>query len=110
MEKNKITYPADKALTKEQIYRHTVARGTSLKNMEDGDKIEIKEIVCYTTPEDKKIISLLDNENNHYVSSSSIFREELEKIVDVFGDTGITIKIRKEVSKKGRTFVSCELA
>jgi hypothetical protein len=105
----KITYPHDVELTKEQMYRHTVARGESLKNVEDGTEILVKEIVAYDNEDGNKIISILDNDNRHYVSNSSIFRAELEKIVEIFGSTGITLRIRKSVSKAGRTFVTCEL-
>lgn len=107
---NKITYPVDVELTREQLYRHTVARGTSLKNVDDGTEIAVKEIVVYLNDDGNKIISILDTDNKHFVSNSSIFREELEKIVDIFGSTGITIRVRKSVSKAGRTFVTCELA
>ena len=106
----KITYPVDKELTREQMYRHTMARGTSLKNVNDGDKIAIKEIVCYENDDGDKIISILDQDNQHFVSKSSIFRDELAKIVDIFGDSDITIKVRKIVSKAGRSYVTCELA
>lgn len=106
----KITYPHDVELTKEQMYRHTVANGESLKNVEDGTEILVKEIVAYDNEDGNKIISILDNDNRHYVSNSSIFRAELQKIVEIFGSTGITLRIRKSVSKAGRTFVTCELA
>lgn len=120
MSKIKITYPQDVELTREQLYRHTVARGTSLKNVDDGTKISVKEIVAYEDEKGVKIISILGYEWNeevndfdhalsHYASNSSIFREELEKIVDIFGSTGIEIRVRKIVSKQGRTFVTCEL-
>lgn len=105
---SKITYPKTE-LTREQLYRHTVARGTSLKDVEDGTEINVKEIVSYETDEGQKVISLLDENNRHYVSNSAIFREELEKIVAIFGDTGIKLIIRKIVSKTGRTYVTCEL-
>ena len=105
----KITYPVDKELTREQLYRHTVARGTSLKKLDDGTEIMVKEIVAFEDDDGSKIISILDTDNRHYVSNSSIFREELSKIVDIFGDTGIRLIIRKDVSKSGRTFVTCEL-
>lgn len=105
----KITYPTTE-LTKELEYRHCVARGTSLKNMEDGDEITIASLCAYDSEDGNKIISILDPDNKHYVSNSAIFRTELEKIVNIFGDTGITIRIRKIVSKAGRTFVTCELA
>ena len=107
-EKIKITYP-ETELSREQLYRHTVARGTSLKDVDDGTKILVKEIVSYEDADGQKIISMLDEENKHYVSSSTIFREELAKIVDIFGSTGITLVIRKIVSKGGRTYVTCEL-
>ena len=110
MSKQTITFPKDVELTCEQLYRHTVARGTSLKNVEDGTIIDVKEIVAYLNEDGNKIISILDNDNLHYVSNSSIFREELEKIVDIFGAGGIKIRVRKYVSKAGRTFVTCELA
>ena len=106
----KITYPENVELSREQLYRHTVARGTSLKNVEDGTEIIVKEIVAYEDEKGMKIISILDTGNMHYVSNSSIFRDELAMIVEIFGDSGITIRIRKNVSKQGRTFVTCELA
>lgn len=106
---NKITYPTTE-LSKEMMYRHCVARGESLKNLDDGEKITIASLCAYDTEDGNKIISILDPDNNHYVSNSSIFRTELEKIVEIFGDTGITIRIRKITGKSGRTYVTCELA
>ena len=106
---NKITYPIDKELTREQLYRHTVARGTSLKKLDDGTEIMVKEIVAFEDENGQKIISLLDSDNRHYVSNSSIFREELAKIIDIFGNTDLRLIIRKDVTKSGRTFVTCEL-
>ena len=105
-----ISYPTDRELTREQMYRHTVAKGTSLKNVDDGTVIAVKELVSYLDDDGNKIISILDEDKKHYVSTSSIFRDELAKIVDIFGDTGINIRITKTVSKGGRTYVSCELA
>lgn len=119
---NKITYPVDaKVLSKEFVYRHCTARGDSLKSLDDGTLIMIQSVCAYDTDDGSKIISIIGNKWNaelngfetvltHLVSNSSIFREDLEKIVDIFGDTGITIRIRKNVSKAGRTFVFCELA
>lgn len=105
-----ITYPKNANLSKELLYRHTVARGESLKNVEDGTVITIKSLVAYDSDDGVKVISILDPENKHYVSNSSIFRTELEKIVQIFGDTDIDIRIRKYESKGGRTYVTCELA
>lgn len=117
-----ITYPGKEvALSKEFIYRHCVARGDSLKSLDDGTLILIQTVCAYDTDDGSKIISIIGNKWNaeqngfenalsHLVSNSSIFRTDFEKIVEIFGDTGITIRIRKNVSKAGRTFVTCELA
>lgn len=116
----KITYPENAKLTKEQLYWHTVARGESLKNVEDCTLIKVMEIVAYDNENGDKIISILGHKwdkdaggfeeaRSHYASNSGIFREDLEKIVAIFG-TDITIRIRKNVSKAGRVFVQCELA
>lgn len=105
-----ITYPKDANLSKELLYRHTVARGESLKNVEDGTEILIKSLVAYDSDDGVKVISILDPDNRHFVSNSSIFRTELEKIVAIFGDTDIKIRVRKYESKGGRTYVTCELA
>lgn len=116
-----ITFPKDAKLSKELQYRHLVARGESLKNVDDGTIIEIKSLVAYDNDDGMKVISILGSKWNaeketfdpnitHYVSNSSIFRTELEKIVEIFGAEGITIRIRKYESKGGRTYVTCELA
>lgn len=119
---NKITYPEDtKSLSKEFVYRHCVARGDSLKSLDDGTLILVKSVCDYDTDDGSKIISIIGNKwnaelnefdqaLNHFVSNSSIFRTDFKKIVDIFGDTDITIRIRKNVSKAGRTFVTCDLA
>ena len=119
---NKITYPVDgKGMSKELVYRHCVARGESLKNVDDKTLVKIDGLCSYLTADGVKIISILGYKWNedaqdfetamtHYVSNSSYFRTELEKIVDIFGDKDIVIRIRKSISKAGRTFVTCELA
>lgn len=117
----KITYPKDVALTREQMYWHTVDRSDSIKSLEDGTLIKTDEIVAYDNEDGQKIISIIGHKWNkeinafeearsHFASNSSIFREDLEKIVDIFGSTGITIRVCKNVSKGGRTFVCCRLA
>lgn len=117
----KITYPKDTALTREQLYWHTVDRSDSLKSLDDGTLIRIEEIVAYEAEDGQKIVSIIGHKwdkeaasfeeaKSHFASNSGIFREDLEKIVEIFGSTGITIQVRKNVSKGGRTFVSCRLA
>ena len=52
---------------------------------------------------------VIDAAGKHYTTNSKFFREELANIFNIFAPEPFSIIVRKQVSKAGRTFVTCEL-
>lgn len=110
----KIVYPENSStLDKRKVYYHTRSQGVSLKEIEDGTIIEPAEIVVYSDlnskGEEKLITSLIDVGGTHYTTDSPFFREELLYIAELMGAEAYEIRVKKQVSKAGRTFTTCEL-
>lgn len=107
-----ITY-MNKELDKRSIYKHTRASAISLKDIEDGTIIQPVEVCVYndvnSKGEDTTITSIVDAGGTHYATNSKFFREELLYILDLLAGEDFEIIVRKQQSKGGRTFVTCEL-
>ena len=101
-------------LDKRSLYKHTRASSVSLKDLDDGTIIDPAEIVIYEDVnmrgETNIITSLVDVGGTHYTTNSKYFREELETIIEIMDGEAFQLIVRKNVSKNGRTFVTCELA
>ena len=101
-------------LDKRSLYKHTRASSVSLKDLDDGTIIDPVEIVVYedvnTKGETNVITSLVDVDGTHYTTNSKYFREELKTILELMDGEPFQLIVRKNVSKNGRTFVTCELA
>lgn len=104
----------NKELDKREIYKHTRASATSLKDVKDGEKIAPIEVVIYEDVNSRgevvTITSIVGANGEHYVTNSRFFREELMYLLNLMSDEAFEIKVKKPVSKGGRTFVTCELA
>ena len=109
-----IKWMSSKSLDKRSLYKHTRGSSTSLKDVADGTIIDPAEIVIYedmnTKGETNTITSIMDMNGTHYTTNSKFFREELGKIWEIMDGDVFQIIVRKNVSKAGRTFVTCELA
>lgn len=109
-----ILFKSSENLDKRSLYIHTRGSSVSMKDVEDGTIIEPLEIVVYedenSRGETQTITSVIDVDGNHYSSSSRFFREELGSIFNIMAPDPFKIIVRKNVSKNGRTFVTCELA
>lgn len=101
-------------LDKRSLYIHTRASSVSMKDVEDETIIEPLEIVVYedenSKGETQLITSIIDVDGTHYSTNSRFFREELKVIWDLMAPEAFKIKVKKNVSKNGRNFVTCELA
>ena len=109
----KIVFPENCNLDKRKVYYHTRSQGVSLKEIEDGTVIAPAEIVVYSDltskGEEKLITSVIDKDGVHYTTDSPYFREELTYISDLMDGDEYEIRIKKQISKAGRTFTTCEL-
>ena len=110
----KILFASSQNLDKRALYIHTRGRSESVKNLEDGTVIEPAEIVIYedenANGETNTITSIVDTAGKHYTTNSRIFREELGVIWKLMEGEAFSLVVRKNLSKAGRTFVTCELA
>lgn len=105
-------YPSTKELDGRDIYLHTKAKATSIKDVKDGLVIKPLEIVQYEDTNDKGEINLITSirdDKEHYVTSSKTFNKDIGDILDIMKDEEISIKVVKPVSKGGRTYLTCEL-
>lgn len=103
----------NKELDKREIYKHTRASGVSIKDCEDGTIIIPAEVCIYedvnNNGEVVTITSIIDTDGKHYVTNSRFFREELTYILDLMKGEEFGLVVRKQKSKGGRTFVTCEM-
>ena len=110
----KILFQSSENLDKRSLYIHTRdQKAKSLKDVEDGTVIDPKEIVIYED-EDRQgntqvITSVIDMNGTHYATNSRFFREELGNIYEIMKPEPFKIAVVKNVSKNGRTFVTCTL-
>lgn len=109
-----IKFKSSEDLDKRSLYIHTRASSVSMKDVEDGTIIDPLEIVVY---EDKNakgeaqlITSIIATDGKHYSTNSRFFREELGVIYNLMCGDPFKIVVKKNKSKAGRTFVTCELA
>ena len=109
-----ILFKSSENLDKRSLYIHTRGSSISLKDVEDGTVIDPLEIVVYEDEngrgEVQTITSVIDVNGKHYATNSRFFREELGNIFNLMAPDPFKIIVRKNVSKNGRTFVTCELA
>ena len=109
-----IKFKSSENLDKRSLYKHTRGQSVSLKDVEDGTVIDPLEIVVYedenSKGETQTITSVIDVDGTHYATNSRFFREELGSIFNLMAPDPFKIIVRKNVSKAGRTFVTCELA
>ena len=109
-----ILFKSSEALDKRSLYIHTRGSSISLKDVEDGTVIDPLEIVVYEDENGKgevnTITSVIATDGKHYTSNSKFFREELGAIYSLMAPDPFKIIVRKNISKNGRTFVTCELA
>jgi len=110
----KILWKSNDNLDKRSLYIHTHSSSVSIKDLEDGTIIDPLEIVMYedenSRGEVQTITSVIDVAGKHYATNSRFFREELGSIFNIMAPDPFKIIVRKNVSKNGRTFVTCELA
>ena len=95
------------------VYEHTRASSVQLKNVEDGTIIAPEEICVYTDVNNKgeevTVTSIVDKDGEHYTTNSPNFLRELHAILDLLKDKPFRLRVRKPISKGGRTFITCEL-
>ena len=108
-----IKFKSSESLDKRSMYIHTRGRAISLKDVEDGTILDPLEIVVYTDMnskgEEQTITSVITTDGKHYATNSRFFREELGNIFNLFAPEPFKVKVCKEISKGGRTFITCEL-
>ena len=109
-----IIWTSKENLDKRSLYIHTRGSNIALKDVEDGTLIDPAEIVIYedenSKAETQTITSVIDTDGTHYATNSRFFREDLQNIHSIMTPDPYQIIVRKQVSKAGRTFVTCELA
>ena len=108
-----ILWKSSDLLDKRSMYIHTRGSSVSLKDVEDGTIIDPLEIVVYEDENAKgeiqTITSVISTDGKHYATNSRFFREELGNIFNIMAPDPFQIRVKKNVSKAGRTFVTCEL-
>lgn len=109
-----ILFKSSESLDKRKLYIHTCGQSISLKDVEDGTVIDPQEIVVFedenSRGEIQTITSVISTDGKHYATNSRFFREELGRIYNIMAPDPFQIIVRKNTSKAGRTFVTCELA
>ena len=82
-----------------------------IKNLEDGDTIEVQNFCIYEDDEkDVTILSIMDSTGEVFACQSSTFRSNFLDIADIYDGETFTIKKISGKTKAGRDYINCTLA
>ena len=102
-------------LSKKALYDLTMSPKSRKMSECEGSVLEIKAACIYADTdrngELRTVLSVLTPEGEIFATNSPTFREDFERMVDLFGPDGVTaIEIISGTSKAGRKFFTCAYA
>lgn len=105
-------------LTKLALAQLVTQGGELVKNMPDGMRVTVGNIVEYSTDNDDGTTTDIlafegnaeDGTRKWYMTNSKTFKREINKILDIFGDDEFCIVKISGTTKSGRVFVTCTAA
>ena len=105
-------YPED--MDKRTSYKLMNSNETKRMSDADGSILEVKAWCIYNdidtkTGDEKKVVSVMTNDDEIFGTISETFIREFEKIADHFGNDVGSIKVITGTSKAGRTFITCDI-
>lgn len=85
----------------------------SVKDIEDGTKIDFKAFAVYTDinskDEEVEILSIMTPNNHIYATQSATFKKSFLQIFETMGDTLFAVIKTSGTTKAGRPYVDCVL-
>lgn len=95
------------------LYRMTIGKNSVRMSDEIDEQFTVRHWVCYEdvrkdTGEVIKLLSLMDEGNEIFRTTSPTFIEDFLNIVEFFGSENLEIGVSQGTSKKGRNFLSCD--
>ena len=97
---------------KKTLYKLTRAKGANIKDLENGERVQVDAWALYTdvnTKGTEQTVLAIISGDKKYHSISPTFQRDFADIVSLMDGEDFTIIITKATSKAGREFVTCEL-
>lgn len=97
---------------KKTLYKLTRAKGSNIKDLENGERVPVDAWVLYTdvnTKGTEQTVLAIISGDKKYHSISPTFQRDFADIVSLMDGEDFAIIITKATSKAGREFVTCEL-
>lgn len=99
--------------SKVEMYLLTSSNNSnSVKNLEDGTELSVKDYLLYETEKDgstSELLAIMTSENEVYVTQSATFKRSFFEIADIMEGDPFTVRKVSGTSKSGRPFVNCTL-
>lgn len=109
-----VIYPHEKENDKRYVYKLTKARSKAIKELNDGDTLQVLGYCKYedvnAKGETHNILCIMDEHGNIFSTISETFRNSFDDIVNIMDGEDFAITVVKGTSKAGRDFIDCELA
>lgn len=109
-----VIYPSEKSNDKRYVYKLTKARSKAIKELNDGDILQVMGYCKYedvnAKGETHNILCIMDEHGNIFSTISETFRNSFDDIVNIMDGEDFAITVVKGTSKAGRDFIDCELA
>ena len=106
---------SSKELSKKEQYLMTVAPSmVGINTLEDGTVIPVSAYLYFRnvkeTGEVIDLLSIMDDQENVYVTSSDTFKNSFDDIADIFEGDAFSVKKMSGTSKAGRKYIVAYLA
>lgn len=107
------TYPEE--LSNKKLYDLTLSPMIRKMSENEGAVLEVA-AYCFYEDEDsdgnsRQLLSVLTPEGDSFATNSTTFREDFQRLIDLFGPDGVTaIEVISGTSKAGRRFITCAYA
>lgn len=107
------TYPEE--LTNKKLYDLTLSPKIQKMSENEGAVLEVA-AYCFYEDEDsdgksRPLLSVLTPDGESFATNSATFKEDFQRMIDMFGPAGVTaIEIISGTSKAGRKFITCAYA
>ena len=98
--------------SKKVMYKLTRAKGQNIKDLENGERVQVDAWALYTdvnTKGTEQTVLAIISGDKKYHSISPTFQRDFADIVSLMDGEDFAIIITKATSKAGREFVTCEL-
>ena len=96
------------------IYKMTQDAGIQKMSEKENEVITVADYTLYKDTDkdgvERTVLSIMDKDGNCYATNSATFQKDFDAMVNIFGESLISIKVVGGTSKANRHFITCSLA